>query len=247
MANLSNVLGALMASGMGGRSTSGPNFAAAAPQLVGTGGSAQKAGMSLGQKAGLAALGYLAYKAYQNYQSPDDPTSPSAEPAKKGVSGPFGSLFDALGIFGAKDETPAAAGSAGTFGNRLSDSFKNTPSGQEPALDDRKALLLIRAMIAAANADGEISAPERDSILKRVDQSGAGPEERRIVEQELQSPRSLDALLREVPDPETGEQVYLASKMAVSGGRAVDQNYLNYLASRLNLPENRRRELDEIT
>ena len=84
-------------------------------------------------------------------------------------------------------------------------------------MEDHKALLLIRAMIAAANADGEITAVERQRILGKLDEAGADPDDRRIIEQELQQPRSLDALLRDVTDPETAEQVYLGvGKMAIT-------------------------------
>lgn len=242
MADLSKVLGVMMASGMAGRSNSGPAFAAAVPSLMD--GTHKAAGMSFGQKAGLAALAYLAYRAYQGYSS-DEPSQ--AEPAKKGHSGAFGPLFNAIGVFQPKD--PAAASSPG-LGSRISGFFSRNkqPDGPPPgaAMDDDKALLLIRAMIAAANADGEISDTEQRLILNKLDQSGAGPDERRIVEQELQAPKSLDQIVGQVKDPETAEQVYVASKLAVSGSQEVNENYLNYLASRLQITPTRRQGLDQV-
>ena len=113
-------------------------------------------------------------------------------------------------------------------------------------MGDQKALLLIRAMIAAANADGQITAVERQRILGKLDEAGADVEDRRIVEQELQQPRSLDALLRDVTDPETAEQVYLASEMAIDAGSPAEKSYLQYLAARLNLPEDRVQEMNRI-
>ena len=114
-------------------------------------------------------------------------------------------------------------------------------------MDDAQALLLIRAMIAAANADGQITPDERSRILQHLDKAGAGQEERRIVEQEIQSPRPLDDIIREVRDQDTAEQVYLASEIALRGGSATEQRYLDFLASRLNIPDQRRKELDSIT
>jgi len=122
------------------------------------------------------------------------------------------------------------------------------PEAQAAAesMGDQKALLLIRAMIAAANADGQITAVERQRILSKLDEAGAAADDRRIVEQELQQPRSLDALLRDVTDPETAEQVYLASEMAIDAGSPAEKSYLQYLAARLNLPEDRVQELNRI-
>ncbi len=47
------------------------------------------------------------------------------------------------------------------------------------------------------------------AYLGKLEEAGADADDRRIIEQELQQPRSLDALLRDVTDPETAEQVYL--------------------------------------
>ena len=116
-----------------------------------------------------------------------------------------------------------------------------------PGIDDAQALLLIRAMIAAANSDGQITPDERARILQHLDKAGAGAEERRIVEQEIQSPRPLDEIIRDVRDQDTAEQVYLASEIALKGGTATEQRYLDFLASRLNIPDQRRKELDSIT
>ena len=49
-------------------------------------------------------------------------------------------------------------------------------------------MLLIRAMIAAANADGEITPDERQMITGKLDQAGAGPDERAVLERELAEP-----------------------------------------------------------
>jgi uncharacterized membrane protein YebE (DUF533 family) len=230
LADLKKVLGTMLVSGLAGRAGGrGAALATAAPLLLS--GGTTKAGMSLGKKAGLAALAYLAYKAWNDNSSNQQQTTPVAPPPEKtGASGPFSPLFDALGVFQPKTE------GAGT----------GAPVA-EPAMDDAQAMLLIRAMIAAANADGQITADERSRILQHLDKAGAGPEERQIVEQEIRSPRPLDDIIREVRDQDTAEQVYLASEIAIRGGSATEQRYLDFLASRLNIPDSRRKELDSIT
>ena len=251
MANLQNILGTMLATGMGGRSRRGPSFA-----------SGNTSGMGIGNAAGLASLGYLAYKAWQERQRNMQPTSTQAPAGDTSTGGIFGGGgLGGLGgtIFGggAAPGTasallpPAPRGGGGpSLGERLIDALKphEQPAAQAAAesMEDQKALLLIRAMIAAANADGQITAVERQRILGKLDEAGADADDQRIIEQELQQPRSLDALLRDVTDPETAEQVYLASEMAIDAGSPAEKSYLQYLAARLNLPEDRVQELNRI-
>src|SRR4051794_41966534 len=106
-------------------------------------------------------------------------------------------------------------------------------------MDDAQAMLLFRAMIAAANADGQITADERSRILQHLDKAGAGPEERQIVEQEIRSPRPLDDIIREVRDQDAAEQVYLASEIAIRGGAVAEKRHPGFPASWVNNPESR--------
>ncbi|WP_158047607.1 tellurite resistance TerB family protein [Skermanella pratensis] len=227
MANLTKVLGTMLVSGLAGRTGGrGAALATAAPMLLG--GGRTKGGMGLGGKAGMAALAYLAYKTYRDSGSGSgsggQAAATPAEPAPKaGASGPFAPIFDALGVFQPTKEVPA-----------------------EPQMNEDQALLLIRAMISAANADGQITAEERQRIVQHLDKAGAGPEERQIVEQEIRQPRSTDDIIRQVKDQDTAEQVYLASEIAIRGGSETERRYLDFLASRLNIPDDRRRELDSV-
>ena len=210
------------------------------------GGLAGGHGSGLLQKAGLASLAYLAYRAYQDSQKPAPTGSRPPPPA---AGGPLGGILDRLGlggVFGGAmgGGSVMGGGAAGGLGDRLAGVLRGgTP---EPDLGDAKALLLIRAMIAAANADGRISPDEQRRILDSLDAAQADPEDRRIVEAELRSPRPMDDIVREVRDPDTAEQVYLASELAVRGGSEVDRQYLAYLAARLGLSDSRRRELDSM-
>jgi uncharacterized membrane protein YebE (DUF533 family) len=105
-------------------------------------------------------------------------------------------------------------------------------------------MLLIRAMIAAANADGQITPDERQRIMGKLDQAGAGPEERRVLEGELQNPRSVEQIVREVHDPATAEQIYLASRIAMNPDTGAERAYLDFLAARLEIPPSRLQELN---
>jgi uncharacterized membrane protein YebE (DUF533 family) len=253
MANLAGLLGTMLATGMAGRSSRGRGFAAspfggpagmgALGGLGGLGGglgggmgglgglAAGAAGLGMARHAtggdprkalGLAALGYLAYKAYQDHQQ----RNPGAPPAPTRASG------------------QASGQGGGSLGERLGSLLgggraEEVSAYPEAQIEDRKALLLIRAMVAAANADGHIDQEERRRILANLDQAGAGAEERRAMEQELARPLSIDQIVAEVDSPETAEQVFLASTLAIEADSGAERSYLQFLAARLNLPEER--------
>ena len=226
MADLQRLLGGMLASGMGGRSRRGPAFAAS-PFL---GSSRASAFGGFRKTAGLGALAYLGYKAYQEYKK----NNPDA--AEAGAGG---------GARGGGTTSPESGPSLGErLGDMLGMGGEREPEPEPAALDDAHAMLLIRAMIAAANADGEITPDERQRITGRLDQAGAGTDERAVLERELQNPRSVDQIVRDVHDQETAEQVYLASRLAMNPDTAAERAYLDFLASRLEIPPDRLHELN---
>lgn len=283
MANLQNILGTLLATGVGGHNRRGAQGLGSILNRAGMGGSgmgagpamhARGGGMGVGPMAGLGALAYLAYRAYQERQQ----NVPPAGQGQDRIAQPGGSPWGAPpigsqggsqgGSLGGSGSAPggilggilggAGASGGGSLGDRLSQVFQQrtapppdaAPSSGEGAfpdlaMEDQHALLLIRAMIAAANADGEISAAERQRVLSALDEAGGGPEERQIVERELAQPQSLDALVRSVTDPDMAEQVYLASLMAVDREHEAERAYLSYLATRLKITPQRAEQLNQ--
>jgi uncharacterized membrane protein YebE (DUF533 family) len=234
MADLQRLVGGMLASGMGGRSRRGPAFASSPfPGAYSGGMAARPTGMGgLGNMAGLGALAYLAYKAYQEYQK----TSPGT--AGAGTAGT------------ARPGAGTASRQGGSLGDRISDildkASEPAPAPEPGALDDARAMLLIRAMIAAANADGQITPDERQRIAGKLEQAGAGQEERAVLMRELESPRSADQIVREVKDQETAMQVYLASRMAMNPDTAAERAYLDFLAARLDIPADRLKQLNDV-
>jgi uncharacterized membrane protein YebE (DUF533 family) len=232
MADLQRLLGGMVASGMGGRSRRGPAFAAS--PFVGSRSSSMGGFRNM---AGLGALAYLAYKAYQEYQK----NNPGAGGGRTAGTASAGAGTDRTT---SRQAATVPDDRGPSLGERLGDLFGTGGEPEPAALDDAHAMLLIRAMIAAANADGEITPEERQRITSKLDQAGAGADERAVLERELQSPRSVDQIVREVRDQETAEQVYLASRLAMNPDTAAEQAYLDFLAARLQIPADRLNELN---
>jgi uncharacterized membrane protein YebE (DUF533 family) len=97
------------------------------------------------------------------------------------------------------------------------------------------AMLLVRAMVAAANADGVIDETERAEILGRLASTGLGPDERAALAAELDRPRPVAALVAEVPNPEIARQFYAVSLLAIDVDNAAEKIHLRSLPAMLGL------------
>ena len=234
MANLQRMLGALLASRLSGRGGRG-GFGRATSVGLGSG--------MLRGKAGLAALGYLAYRAYRNHQSSQGAgTRASHDVGAAGGGGSqslgarIGDVIDRFTGGGGQASDGATAGSWKDGMNGAGPEPEPEPEA-EAEVSDARALLLIRAMIAAAQADCEISADERARIISQLDAEEANSDDRQLLERELADPKPLDELLREVRDRDTAQQFYLASRAAVDGSAPTQKAYLDYLRQRLGLAD----------
>ncbi|WP_047457113.1 tellurite resistance TerB family protein [Rhizobium rhizogenes] len=99
------------------------------------------------------------------------------------------------------------------------------------------ALTLVRAMIAAARADGHIDDAERQHILGKVQQAGVGSEAEAFFERELANPVDLDAIVASAQTEEQRVQVYTASRLAIEPDSRAERGYLDQLAGRLGLAD----------
>lgn len=105
----------------------------------------------------------------------------------------------------------------------------------DPAAREREAVLLVRAMAAAAHADGALDDEERARIVTRAQQAGLSAEELEVVEQAFAAPPDAASVAARVASPAQAEQVYAASLMAVRVDSEAERAYLADLASRLRL------------
>jgi uncharacterized membrane protein YebE (DUF533 family) len=109
------------------------------------------------------------------------------------------------------------------------------PAATQPGAAQREALLLIRAMVAAAHADGQLDAEERSRILDRVRTAGLGEDEQARLDAALLSPATIDQLVGDVTSPDLAEQVYLVSLFAIRPDTGAEKSHLAALANALAL------------
>lgn len=99
------------------------------------------------------------------------------------------------------------------------------------------AVLLIRAMIAAANADGAIDQEERQRILDKFQGVGLSAEEHTFLVNELFSPATLEGIVAQVSSEAMARQVYGVSLLAIDVDTDAERVYLQTLGQRLGLSQ----------
>jgi uncharacterized membrane protein YebE (DUF533 family) len=99
------------------------------------------------------------------------------------------------------------------------------------------AVLLIRAMIAAANADGLIDKAERKAIMGRLLEAGLGEDDRSFLERELAEPPDVESLIPAIRTANLNEQAYAASLLAIEVDTPSERDYINYLRLQLGIDE----------
>ncbi|SDG48760.1 tellurite resistance TerB family protein [Pelagibacterium luteolum] len=111
------------------------------------------------------------------------------------------------------------------------------PARTDEVAQDNLGKALVRAMIAAAKADGRIDSDEKERIFKRLEDMNLSAQEKAFVFDELSTPLDMEAVVRGANTPEHAAEIYAASLVAIEADTATERAYLSALANRLNLPD----------
>ncbi|TQV76795.1 tellurite resistance TerB family protein [Aliikangiella marina] len=119
-------------------------------------------------------------------------------------------------------------------GNQASSDLSEAPV--EDAMTEDYQLTLIKAMIAAAKADGHIDEEEQKKIFDAVNQMELSPEEKGMLFDMISLPISVNEIASGVTSQAQRAEVYFASCMVVNPDLPAERVYLNSLALALKLP-----------
>jgi uncharacterized membrane protein YebE (DUF533 family) len=171
-----------------------------------------KTGRKLGGTAlkmgGIAAVGALAYKAYSDWQASRHQAPAPDQQAQR------------------RSPVPLLPPPSGTPFNPA------TEAGQQ-----KLARTLLRAMIAAAKADGHVDAQEQARIFGEMDRLNLDAEDKAFVMDELRAKLDVDAVAAAATTQEEEVEIYAASLLSVDVDNAAERGYLAMLAARLNLDD----------
>lgn len=147
-------------------------------------------------------------------------------------------------------------GALAVIGGLAYKAYQNYQSGQSPAqsagpvaalpepaslvseTDTQKnehALLLLRAMIAAATSDGDLDDSERERIVGQLHQIGLSDEEARFIDAEVANPKTVNDLAAGATTTDRKAEVYLASLLAIEADTTAEKVHLAQLAAALSL------------
>jgi uncharacterized membrane protein YebE (DUF533 family) len=234
-----DLLGAMLGSGMGGRNPRMAGFGSRSGGMLGGGmmGGGGLGGMLGGGRSGLGGGGMMG----------GSPRSGG------GLGGMQGMLLGALGTIAvsalrrrmqqaaqpAPDpvSAPQAAPTMRPTSRTVPDVTEAGSTAPEQAadIDEGRARLLVRVMVAAANADMRIDEQERARILGKIEESGANQAAREFVEREMRQPLSIDDIARQVSGPDVAAQVYATALAAIDVDKAMERRFLQTLAERTGL------------
>ena len=219
--------------------------------------------MSFVRTLATLAVGYAAAKGVQNFSRMGGMAGMKqalgSNPALAGMQDQMGAMMEKFGVPGGANafqnmggQMAGAAGAMGgmaglgglmsAFGGAAAAGTEQTAemmdvmAGNKVASTavEENAKLMIRAMLQAAKADGEIDADEQAKIMEHL--ADAGPEEKAFVEEELAKPVDPMALAADTSE-QMKAQVYATSLMAVKVDTMKEAEYMNTLAAALGLSE----------
>lgn len=164
---------------------------------------------------GLALVGGLAYKAWQNHKQ--GTTAPA--PANRAAAG--------------AQPVPEVPQGTGFL----------PPPGDDDATQ-QLSQLIVRAMISAAKADGQIDTRESGVILQQVNSLPLDDDAKSFLFAEYSKPLDIEGLVASVDSPEHAAEVYAASALVIHPASPAERFYLDSLARGLGLEATLVRELD---
>ena len=175
----------------------------------------------------LAAVGGLAWKAYKEYSEQNKAAQQQAD------SLAYDNAMNKRSHNQARQEH---APQGRTFD--FTPAYMQEQSFEQVVEDESGSgeLIIMRALIAAAYADGHIDETERQKIFEQVETMELTVNEKAMLFDELRKPMTLSELVQSVPDAQTGIEVYAASVSAIDLNQPISGQYLEALANQLCLP-----------
>ncbi|MCA3414369.1 MAG: DUF533 domain-containing protein [Roseomonas sp.] len=184
----------------------------------------------------LAGLAGIAIEALRRSQTaPPAPAAPPPRPVPP--SGKGGGGFDWAGPARPAPASPGPWGKAPGAAKPAADPWApiTAEPEEEPSAETAEALLMLRAMIAAAKADGAIDAEERGRIATQLDGAGLSAAARDTVLADFDKPLTPAALAKLASDPMLAAQLYAAAVVGAGEIAAAERAWLDEFAKALKL------------
>jgi uncharacterized membrane protein YebE (DUF533 family) len=221
-----DILGSLIGGGKSSSTSSG--LGDILGSLIGGGSSNSSSGGALGD-----ILGSLVGGATPTHQPRGSTNIPNAKDLEDILGIGKGNSAGGLGGLIASSIAKHAQHNNPNVPTPANDDYSVLPIGLDKADADKRAELIIRAMINAAKADGSIDQDEQNRIIAKL--GDLTQEEIDFVKREFAAPLDVEAFARTVP-ADMAEQIYTVSLTAIDLDKNSEAQYLANLAKALSIP-----------
>ena len=106
-----------------------------------------------------------------------------------------------------------------------------------PPVNEDEARIMLRAMVAATLADGQIDQDERRRLDAAVQASGIARDGAAWLEAEIADPADVEEIAEGVKTPEQATRIYSAVRLSVLADTLQEREFLKRLAETLDVPE----------
>lgn len=125
-------------------------------------------------------------------------------------------------------------------------SMPATPPAALPPPDaENHSQAILKALIAAAKADGHVDDRERELIEGEFRRIDADPQTQQWLHAELQKPLDPAEIARAATTPELASEMYLASLLAADEQNFMERAYLDELARQLKIDDALKAKLEQ--
>jgi len=105
-----------------------------------------------------------------------------------------------------------------------------------PGLSEPLAATIVKAMIAAASADGHFADVQMDTVLEALEQADLTPAEKQDITRSINQPVTVEEITAQVNDLEQASEVYAACLIVFDPEIPAETLFLKRLARGLSLP-----------
>ncbi len=123
--------------------------------------------------------------------------------------------------------------------------FGDESSAQTVDTSDPAAVLMLRAMVYSARADGHIDDQEKDRIMKIAEQFLPGADTRSLIQSFMSEPLDIGTLVSGIQSPDQREDLFRLSCLVIDIDHFMERSYIDALANALAITKTRQAELEQ--
>ncbi|WP_339387792.1 tellurite resistance TerB family protein [Vibrio caribbeanicus] len=130
------------------------------------------------------------------------------------------------------------AAALGVLAYKVYNNYQSSEKSEQQQFNENDPIhneLILKAMIAAAKADGHVDSEEMNKIQSTLEQAGAEAQLQSLIHSELSKPLDPSEIASLAQTPQQASEIYLASLIIVDEENFMEKAYLGELAKQLKL------------